>query len=106
MSLINTVISSMQLEEDSRTELDSHADTCVVGDNALIIHEHNRTVDVVGYEGSAGRSKRLKVVDAAVAYEGFGGEFYILRLNQAIYVKGLPHNLLCLLYTSPSPRDA
>ena len=67
----------MQLEEDSRTELDSHADTCVVGDDALIIHEHNRIVDVFGYEGSAGRSKRLKVVDAAVVHEGFKGEILI-----------------------------
>ena len=25
-----------------KVELDSHADTCVIGDNCLVIHDHNR----------------------------------------------------------------
>ena len=84
-----------QESSESRTELDSHADTCVVGDQAHIVHEHGRTVNVVGYEGSAGESRKLKVVDAAVAYEGYDGEMFILRINQAILVEGQPNNLLC-----------
>ena len=31
-----------------RVELDSHADTCVVGKNALVIHEHPHVVMVSG----------------------------------------------------------
>ena len=80
---------------ESRTELDGHADTCVVGDHAHIVHEHGRTVNVVGREGSARKPKRLKVMDAAVACEGFDGELHILRINQAILVEGQPNNLLC-----------
>ena len=41
---------------ESRTELDSHADTCVVSSkHALIIHDFNRPVEVYGYDNSVGR---------------------------------------------------
>ena len=43
-----------------RTELDSHADTCVVEDNALIIHDHKRDVAVTGYDHV--RPKTCKIV--------------------------------------------
>jgi hypothetical protein len=35
-----------------RVELDSHADTCVVGQNALIVHEHTNVVMVSGFDPS------------------------------------------------------
>ena len=38
----------------SRTELDSHADTCTVGKDALITHVHNRRVNVYSYDTSLG----------------------------------------------------
>ena len=77
-----------------RTELDSHADTCVVGDNALIIHDHERDVAVTGYDH--GRSKTFKIVDAVVGYEDpITGQEYYFVFNQAIHIPGLKHNLLC-----------
>ena len=77
-----------------RTELDSHADTCVVGDNALIIHEHETNVAVTGYDH--GRTKTFKLVDAVVGYEDpITGLEYCLVINQAIHIPGLKHNLLC-----------
>ena len=33
-----------------KVELDSHADTCVVGRNVLIINEHTRVVNVSGFD--------------------------------------------------------
>ena len=45
-----------------RVELDSHADTCVVGRNALVIHEHPNVVMVSGFDplvaASTGQSCR------------------------------------------------
>ena len=35
-----------------RAELDSHADTCVVGRNALVVHEHPHIVMVSGFDPS------------------------------------------------------
>ena len=46
----NISMSTTTREDKVRTELDNHADTCVVGDNtALVICEFNQTVRVHGY---------------------------------------------------------
>ena len=38
----------------SKIELDSHSDTCVVGDQCLVVHDHNRPVNVYGRDPKAG----------------------------------------------------
>jgi len=48
-----------------RVELDSHADTCVVCRNALVIHEHPNVVMVSGFDPSQ-PPRQAKVVDAAI----------------------------------------
>ena len=41
-------------------EFDLHADTCVVGNNCLIIHDHNRPVNLLSYNPKDG-TELLKV---------------------------------------------
>ena len=53
---------------ESRSELDSHADTSVVGMNCLITHNYDKTVIVTRFDPSQGSVKDLKVVSAALAY--------------------------------------
>ena len=78
-------------------ELDSHANTCVVGDHGVIIHDHNRIVNVYRYDTKAG-SKCFYIVNAIVAYtEPETGQVVILLINQAIEVKGLDCHLLCMM---------
>ena len=48
----------------SNVDLGSHADTCVVGDNCLVIHVHNRSVNVYSYDTKDGH-RSVKTVDAA-----------------------------------------
>jgi hypothetical protein len=36
--------------DEMNLELDSHANTCVLGHNALIILDYNRPVSIVGYD--------------------------------------------------------
>ena len=36
----------------SRTDLDSHAEACVLGRNCLIFQDYNKTVTVTGYDPS------------------------------------------------------
>jgi hypothetical protein len=76
-------------------ELDSHADTCVLGRHALIILDHNRPVTVMGYDESLG-SKTYKTVSGVVAYtDPTTGRTLHLIINQAIHVPHLDHHLLC-----------
>ena len=53
-------------------ELHSHADTCVVNDlvydNCLVIHNHNRPVNVYSFDPKDGH-RSTKTVDAAVGYQ-------------------------------------
>jgi hypothetical protein len=80
---------------DSQSELDSHADTCVVGKNALIIHDFERAVNVTGYDKAVATVK-ARTVTAAVAYDNPNtGEVMIFIIHQAIEIPDLKHNLLC-----------
>ena len=68
-----------------KAELDLNADTCVVGDNCLDIHDHNRPVNVY---------RSLKAVDATVGYQGpQSGQKFILMMNQAICINGCKNHL-------------
>ena len=35
---------------ENHTDLDSHADQCVVGDNTLIVHDYDKPVTVRGFD--------------------------------------------------------
>ena len=58
---------SLQDEGETRIEIDSHADTCVVGRNALIVHKYGRKVNVTGYNLSQPTAQSLRIVSAALA---------------------------------------
>ena len=80
----------------SRIELDSHADTCVIGKNAMVIHDHRWRVSVTGYDPKAG-SNLYRIVSAALAYDHpQTGETSLLIINQAIEIPHLRNHLLCI----------
>ncbi len=56
------------LNTNIQVELVSHADTSVVGSNVLVVYDHERYVDVYGYD-SKSRHKNVTTVDAAVVYD-------------------------------------
>ena len=76
-------------------ELDSHANTCVLGWHALIILDYNRPVSIVGYGKSLG-SHTYKTVSGVIAYtDPKTGRTLHLVINQAIHIPHLDHHLLC-----------
>ncbi len=80
---------------DTTLELDSHADTCVLGCDALILLDYDRPVIVEGYDPSLG-TKTYATVSGALAYDDpVTGEVYHLVINQAIHIPHLDHHLLC-----------
>lgn len=96
MSVLRVVASVTANDEDTSTHLDSHADMCVVGRNALILHDFDRPVDVVGYDPQGQVASALRTVSAALAYTNpTSGETVILVVHQAIHMPRLSHNLLC-----------
>ena len=80
---------------DTTTDLDSHADTCVVGGNVLLTHDFNRPVKVNGFDTTK-KSDVYSTVSAVTAYDDpHNGQVYMLVINQAISVPQMHHNLLC-----------
>jgi hypothetical protein len=73
------------LTGETTLELDSHADTCVLGRDALIILNYDRPVDVEGYDPSLGKQ----------CYDQQTGKVFHLVINQAIHIPHLDHHLLC-----------
>ncbi len=80
---------------ETTLELDSHANTCVLGCDALIILDYYRPVSIVGYDESLG-SKTYHTVSGVVAYDDPQTERTLhLIINQAIHIPHLDHHLLC-----------
>ena len=68
---VGTISSKGDVQDaEQRSELDSHADTCVFGDaTALITQDFDQPVRVLGYDGSIGEKESCKTVTADVAYD-------------------------------------
>ncbi len=76
-------------------ELDSHADTCLVGSNVLAVHNHECFVDVYGFDKET-RHANASTVDAAIAYEDpITHSTVILMINQAIKIDSMHNVLIC-----------
>ena len=90
-------LSSTKISSNYETtlELDSHADTCVLGCDALILHDYLRPVSVQGYDPALGTTQ-YNTVSGALAYDHpHSGETFHLVVNQAIHIPHLDHHLLC-----------
>ena len=80
---------------ETTLELDSHANTCVLGHDALIFLDYDRPVIVEGYDPSLG-TKTYATVSRVLAYDDpVTGKVYHLVINQAIHIPHLDHHLLC-----------
>ena len=83
-------------DHDTRTELDSHADTTAVGSStALVIHNYEQPISVHGYTGEILPDENCHVVSAMVAYDHpETGDTLMLVFNQTILIDKLPTNLV------------
>ena len=81
---------------ETTLELDSHADTCVLGRDALIILDYQRPVTVVGYDESLG-TKTYAPVSGVVAYDDpQSGRTLHLIIHQAIHIPHLTTTFFAL----------
>ncbi len=94
-SIAEHIIASIDCDDESRTELDSHADSPVVGRNSYLLFKTGKTVNVKGFTKTLGSIKSIPVVHAAVLYtDEVTGLEYILVINNALYFENMEHNLL------------
>ena len=80
---------------ETTTDLDSHADSLVVGDNAIILFHTSKTVRVSGFTKELGDINKVPVVVTAVAYtDAVTGVTCLLVISNALYMKGMKGNLV------------
>ncbi len=93
--IVNDIRYKLDGIHETTLELDSHANTCVLGCDALIILDYNRPVSIVSYDESLG-SKTYQTVSGVVAYDDpqTGRKLHLI-INQAIHIPHLDHHLLC-----------
>ena len=81
-------------DKETTLEMDSHADTSVLGGGALVVADYNEPVNVQGYDPSLG-TKTYRTISGAVGYCDPGnGSIYHLVIHQAISIPNLDHHLL------------
>ena len=92
---LNSRISSTEICELGGTELDSHADSPVVGRNCFIHRRTGKSVNVRGFSDALGKPMEVDVVDAIVAYDdSYDGDTYLLMIKNALYVPTMDNNLV------------
>ena len=66
-------------------ELDSHADTCVLGKNFIVLHYTGRECDVVPFTDQYDAVSGVAIVSGATAYtDQETGETFVLVINEAL----------------------
>ena len=87
-------MSDVNLTEHSRTELDSHANMPVVGQNAYILADSGKQVEVNPFTPDY-QPMTVPLVDAAIRYDDqYDGRSYILVIRNALYFPSMTHNLV------------
>ena len=82
------------MKEESRTELDSHANMPVVEKHVYIIAETGKKVDVSLFTPDY-KPLTVPLVDATIKYDNpYNGKSYILVLHNALYVPSMDNNLI------------
>ena len=102
-------------------EMDSHADSPVVGKQEYIFEYTGRTVSGSGFTNTIGKPMLVDVVNALVAYDcDQSGKSYLLLINNALLVPSVNGCLInpflmrlaglhvneCRKFLAPSPTDS
>ena len=79
----------------SAIELDSHADSPVVGRSAFVIEKLGRKVKVAGFSDALGEPLLVDVVNAAVVYDCvMTGRSYVMILRNALHIPSMEECLI------------
>jgi hypothetical protein len=93
--MLDTPNEEMDHENLFRIKLDSHADTCCVGYDVLVVNTTEQAAQVAPFLKSLGSVSKVPIVTAAIAYNDMKtGEVTVLLIHQALYFKEMNNCLL------------
>ena len=76
-------------------ELDSHANTCVLGSSALIIQDHGRPINVLSCNPALVNRTYQTLSGVIVYYRPITAQTYHMVIRQLISIPHIEHHLLC-----------
>ena len=80
---------------DPRTELDSHANMCVLGRHSYIFESTGKSCNVSPFMDGLGVAKNVPIVNGAVAYDcPYSRETYVLVVRNALHIPSMENNLI------------
>ena len=80
---------------DGRLELDSHADSPVLGHGATVVRNTGRTVSVRGFSDELGQAISVPVVDGVIAYEcEYTNKVVLLVIRNALHLPSMDNHLI------------
>jgi len=89
---ISSLLESLPSQQ---TELDSNADSPVVGKNAYILKYMNKEVSLSGFTDKLGNIAKVPIVQAAVVHDcKYTGNSYIFHINNALFIINMSSNLI------------
>ena len=95
MNLCHRIAVSVDEKDGCRLELDSHADSPVLGKSAVIIKKTDRRVSVRGFADEIGKTISVPVVDGVLAYDcEFTGETVLMIIRNALHVPSMNNHLI------------
>ena len=75
--------------------MDSHADSPVIGRNALILSDSGQKANVTGFTEDLGKCMSVPIVTAALAYtDEYTGTTSIIIVHNALNIKNMENNLI------------
>ena len=80
---------SRYVSEDilSRTELDTHASSIVIGDNVLVTHDSGKVASVGPFTDQLGKLRNIQIVDGVVAHDcKYTGRTHYIAMYNALYM--------------------
>ena len=77
-----------------RSDLDTHADTCVAGATHKVLERTGQFCEVYPYSEDY-EPKIVEVVNSITAFDAPDGQTYILLFNQALDIPGQEPSLIC-----------
>ena len=88
-------VATSSKSNESTMEINNHTDTTVLGSNCLPVHDCEISVDVSGWDASAG-SVECPIISGDIAYENpISGQVYMRVYHQDIHCPILSNHLMC-----------
>ena len=95
MASISASVGTTMEMDGSRTDLDSHANMCLIGRNSIIVNYSGRYADVNAFSPDIDTLQRIPIVDAAIAYDcPYSSKPYIFLIHNGLYVESMDNNLI------------